>query len=47
MSRRPWVGIHADGCLLRFPVSALRPFVTREGVHGRFRIRCDAAQRLA
>ena len=36
-----------DGRVLRFPVLALRPFVTREGVHGRFRIRCDAAQRLA
>jgi hypothetical protein len=36
-----------DGRVLRFPVSALRPFVSRDGVHGRFRIRCDAAQRLA
>lgn len=36
-----------DGRVLRFPVSALRPFVGRDGVHGRFRIRCDAGQRLA
>ena len=36
-----------DGRVLRFPVAALRPFVSRDGVHGRFRIRCDAGQRLA
>ncbi|MDY0267873.1 DUF2835 family protein [Trichloromonas sp.] len=35
-----------DGSCLRFPAASLRPFVTREGVHGRFLIRFDAHLRL-
>ena len=36
-----------DDRVRRFPVPALRPLAGRDGVHGRFRIRCDAGQRLA
>jgi hypothetical protein len=35
-----------DGSRLRFPAASLRPFVTREGVHGRFLIRFDENLRL-
>ncbi len=35
-----------DGRRVQFPASALRPFVTHDGVHGRFRLRIDGAQRL-
>lgn len=30
-----------DGRRVRFPASILQPFVTRTGIHGRFRIRFD------
>lgn len=30
-----------DGASLRFPGNILRPFVSHEGVHGRFRISFD------
>lgn len=36
--------VHAhtrEGRSVRFPANILRPFVTRDGVHGRFRIRFD------
>jgi len=36
----------ADGTRLRFPAACLRPFVTREGIHGRFLIRFDENNRL-
>ncbi len=35
-----------DGRTLQFPLSAIRRFVTPEGVHGRFRITFDEAQKL-
>lgn len=35
-----------DGVRLRFPAVCLRPFVTLEGVHGRFLIRFDEQNRL-
>ncbi|MEJ2199830.1 MAG: DUF2835 domain-containing protein [Desulfuromonadaceae bacterium] len=35
-----------DGRRIRFPVSNLRPFVTANGIHGRFVIRYDANNRL-
>ena len=31
-----------NGQTIRFPANILRPFVTRDGVHGRFRIHFDA-----
>lgn len=34
------------GLAVQFPASALRPFVTREGVHGLFLIRVDADNKL-
>jgi hypothetical protein len=35
-----------QGRRVRFPASALRPFVTRIGVNGVFELRVDAANRL-
>ncbi|MCV6615949.1 MAG: DUF2835 domain-containing protein, partial [Cellvibrionaceae bacterium] len=35
-----------DGRRVRFPVSVLRQFVTREGVHGSFRIVFDQNHKL-
>ena len=35
-----------EGLRIRFPVDALRPYVTREGVKGSFRLVCDDRQRL-
>ncbi len=35
-----------DGTRLRFPAANLRPFVTREGVRGRFVMRFDANNKL-
>jgi hypothetical protein len=35
-----------DGQVVRFPAMALRPFVSHDGVRGRFRVRCDEARRL-
>ena len=35
-----------DGRKVRFPASNLRPFVTREGVHGRFELLLDEENRL-
>jgi hypothetical protein len=36
----------ADGRRVRFPANILRPFVARDGVHGRFEIRTDANGRF-
>ena len=35
-----------DGRRIEFPAGALRPFVTREGVQGRFEMLIDAHNRL-
>ena len=35
-----------QGTSLQFPLQALRPFVTHDGVAGRFRVRVSAEQRL-
>jgi hypothetical protein len=41
------VTVIADGGIrLRFPAASLRPFVSREGIHGRFIIRFDEGNRL-
>lgn len=36
----------ADGRVVRFPATVLRPFVDGRGVHGRFRIRFDTDNRF-
>jgi len=36
----------ANGQNLQFPAESLRPFVTREGVHGEFILRVDANHKL-
>jgi hypothetical protein len=36
----------ANGQRLQFPADSLRPFVTREGVHGEFVLRVDAQNKL-
>lgn len=36
----------ADGRIVRFPATVLRPFVDDRGVHGRFRIRFDTDNRF-
>lgn len=36
----------SDGRTVRFPARELRAYVTRDGVHGRFRLRCDRHNRL-
>ena len=42
-----WVQVRAhDGRRIRFPASALRPFVTAEGVDGSFEITYDDSRRL-
>ena len=35
-----------DGRIVRFPLLALRPYVLRDGVRGRFRLRFDSDNRL-
>ncbi len=40
------VAVSEDGRRVRFPASNLRPFVTREGVHGRFELLLDSDNRL-
>ena len=35
-----------EGFRIRFPVAALRPYVTRDGVHGEFILICDDHYRL-
>ena len=35
-----------DGRRVRFPAGILRPFITALGVHGRFRLRVDAHNRV-
>lgn len=35
-----------DGRTLQFPLTAIRRFVTPEGIHGRFRITFDEHQKL-
>lgn len=35
-----------DGQTIRFPAAMLRRFVTREGVHGEFRLRYDRNYRM-
>ena len=36
----------ANGQRLQFPADSLRPFVTREGVHGEFVLRVNAQNKL-
>jgi Protein of unknown function (DUF2835) len=36
----------ADGQNLQFPAESLRPFITRDGVHGAFVLRVDANNKL-
>lgn len=36
----------ANGQTLQFPADNLRPFVTREGVHGKFVLRVDDQNKL-
>ncbi len=36
-----------DGQRVQFPASALRPFVTKDGISGRFSLRFDHNNRLA
>lgn len=36
----------ANGQTLQFPADSLRPFVSREGVHGEFVLRVDANNKL-
>lgn len=36
-----------QGLRVQFPAEALRPFVTKDGVHGRFALRFDANNKLA
>lgn len=36
-----------DGRTVRFPASALRPYLTHSGIHGRFEIHFDEHNRLA
>lgn len=38
--------VAVDGRRVRFPAHVLRPFVTREGVHGEFVLRYDAKSRF-
>lgn len=38
--------ITEDGLRLELPLSALRPFIRRDGVYGRFEARADANARL-
>jgi hypothetical protein len=42
-----WVQVRArDGRRIRFPASALRPFVTEDGVRGTFEIKVDESRKL-
>ena len=36
-----------DGLTIQFPASLLTPFVTPEGIHGRFALDCDDVHRGA
>ncbi len=36
----------ADGRTVQFPAEALRPFVTRDGIHGAFEMEFDAHNKL-
>lgn len=38
--------VDRQGRSIRFPASALRPFVTSSGIHGRFSLQVDEANRL-
>ncbi len=40
------VVVSEDGRRVRFPASSLRPFVTHEGVRGRFELLLDSDNRL-
>lgn len=35
-----------DGRRVKFPAGALQPFITRDGIHGRFELRFDANHKL-
>lgn len=35
-----------DGRRVRFPAGALQPFITHQGIHGRFELRFDARHKL-
>ena len=43
---RQVVATLANGQRLQFPADSLRPFVTREGVHGEFVLRVNAQNKL-
>lgn len=45
-SARNVVARTSDGRTIRFPARELRPYVTRDGVQGRFRLCCDGHNRL-
>lgn len=45
-SAKQVVGTALSGEVIRFPALRLQPFVTREGVYGRFRLIVDAANKL-
>ena len=35
-----------DGRRVRFPAGALQPFITHQGIHGRFELRFDATHQF-
>lgn len=35
-----------DGRRVKFPAGALQPFITHDGIHGRFELRFDASNKL-
>lgn len=43
---RQIMAVADDGRRVQFPASAVRRFVTREGIHGRFALRIDANGKL-
>ncbi|MFH1464124.1 MAG: DUF2835 domain-containing protein [Pseudomonadota bacterium] len=43
---RAVVAVTDEGVRVQFPAAALRPFVTVEGVHGRFALAFDAQNRM-
>jgi urease beta subunit len=45
-SARQVLATALDGRRVQFPASALRPFVTREGIRGVYELRFDAHHRL-
>jgi hypothetical protein len=43
---RAVIAVTDDGLRVQFPADALRPFVTTEGVHGRFALEFDERHRF-